>query len=367
MTEAEVTKLLESAEAQEKLGRNWSVIRKIGSGAYGSVYEIQQTDFGTISSAALKVVAVPSEETRNSYRMSMSENDYKDYCESLKASLSDEHDKLKSLEGNTNIVAYQGHCFVEDGDGWAMLLKMELLEDIQHNVKASGITRQEVIKLGIHICKALELCHNTEHKLLHRDIKPDNIFVSKYGDYKLGDFGVSKNMAATLSIMSKQGNAMYMAPEVYKNQGTYGYTVDLYSLGLVMYHYMNNNRPPFGGSGKFTKDLHAESLERRMSGERLPYPENEDGALAKIVLKACSYRPEDRYETAADMRAALEALVDIADPKVYLEAGGVPPVASIRVRFLRENNTPISEELYFKGEKVSIPQVTKVAERDGYR
>ena len=101
-----------------------------------------------------------------------------------------------------------------------------------------------------------------------------------------------------------------MAPEVYKGEA-YGASVDIYSLGIVLYRFMNNNRapflPPYPTPIKYADRESA--MARRIKGETLPAPANADEALSRVILKACAYKPEDRYRSAADMRRDLEALL----------------------------------------------------------
>lgn len=73
-----------------------------------------------------------------------------------------------------------------------------------------------MIRLGIDICKALELCQ--KYNVIHRDIKPENIFVSGSGDFKLGDFGIARTIERASSGLSKKGTYNYMAPEVYRGK-----------------------------------------------------------------------------------------------------------------------------------------------------
>ena len=104
------------------------------------------------------------------------------------------------------------------------------------------LTEKEVIKLGMDLSKALEYCRKL--KIIHRDIKPENIFVSRFGDFKLGDFGIAREQAHTVGNMSKKGTYSYMAPEIYKGE-KYDSSIDIYSLGIVLYELLNQNRLPF--------------------------------------------------------------------------------------------------------------------------
>lgn len=96
---------------------------------------------------------------------------------------------MAQFTGNSNIVSYEDHMIVphEDGKGWDILIRMELLEALPRYCSRAVLTEEETIKLGIGICRALELCQ--KQNIIHRNIKPQNIFVNRFGDYKLGDFG----------------------------------------------------------------------------------------------------------------------------------------------------------------------------------
>lgn len=183
---------------------------------------------------------------------------------------------------------------------------MELLTPLNKYFN-NGINESDVIRLGIDICKALEICQ--EHNIIHRDIKPGNIFVSQNGTFKLGDFGVAKTMNNMGTVMTKAGTYTYMAPELYKGEKNSA-SVDIYSLGMVMYQLLNYNRDPFLPipPEKFTFDQKEKSLIRRMRGENLPNPVQASEKLSKIILKACSFNSYERYESASEMRKALEKL-----------------------------------------------------------
>ncbi|MCR4655916.1 MAG: protein kinase [Lachnospiraceae bacterium] len=98
------------------------------------------------------------------------------------------------------------------------------------------LPEKAVLKLGVDICSALEIC--AMKKVIHRDIKPENIFINEFGDYKLGDFGVARKLENVAGALSQKGTYNYMAPEVEKGT-SYNETVDLYSLGLVLYRFLN--------------------------------------------------------------------------------------------------------------------------------
>ena len=296
----------------ETVFKDWTVDKCVGEGAFGKVYRITREDFGHIYEAALKVIEVPQAQSevdavRND---GMSEQNVTEYFRSVVEDIVDEFALMSRLKGNSNIVSYEDHSVVpkKDGFGWDIYIRMELLTPLFTHIREHKMTVRDVIQLGIDICHALEVCQ--KYNIIHRDIKPENIFVSDIGTYKLGDFGIARQLEKTSSGLSKKGTFTYMAPEVYKGL-EYNSTVDIYSLGIVLYRFLNGNRSPFMPPAP--QPIRYSDKERanimRISGQRMPKPKNADGRLAEIVLKACAYNPSERYESAASMRQALEGIL----------------------------------------------------------
>ena len=287
----------------------WEIVKYLGGGAYGRVYEIERNNSGIREKAAVKIVSRPKEESeleadyQNGYdRESIAVK----YTEILQEYIN-EYKLMKELQGQSNIVSCDDFALEKNpnGIGGKIYIRMELLTPLQKVTKERLLSEKEVIKLGKDICKALILCER--RNIIHRDIKPDNIMISKFGDYKLGDFGVSKVMSHTTGA-TMTGTEGYMAPEVLHIE-KYGKEVDIYSLGIVMYWLLNNRRMPFIGADEKVTLVNAnQAAIRRYQGEKIPAPKNGSDELKKIVLKACEYKPKDRYLTAQEMYDALEKL-----------------------------------------------------------
>ena len=285
------------------------IVKYLGGGAYGKVYEIERNNSGIREKAAVKIVSRPKEESeleadyQNGYdRESIAVK----YTEILQEYIN-EYKLMKELQGQSNIVSCDDFALEKNpnGIGGKIYIRMELLTPLQKVTKERLLSEKEVIKLGKDICKALILCES--RNIIHRDIKPDNIMISKFGDYKLGDFGVSKVMSHTTGA-TMTGTEGYMAPEVLHIE-KYGKEVDIYSLGIVMYWLLNNRRMPFIGADEKVTLVNAnQAAMRRYHGEKIPAPKNGSDELKKIVLKACEYRPKDRYLTAQEMYDALEEI-----------------------------------------------------------
>lgn len=298
-----------SEKIQQALG-DWKIAGYLGAGQYGKVYEIQRMDFGTVYRAALKIITIPQsdEEVKEIRTAGMNDTEVSNYFKSIVEDFVREFALMAKLKGHTNIVGYEDHQVIpaDDGIGWTILIRMELLTSLINYVSEHPMTRRDVIKLGIDLCRALELCQRVN--VIHRDIKPANIFVSEMGEYKLGDFGVARIVENTMS--GRTGTDTYMAPEVYYEE-KYGPSADIYSLGIVMYRLLNSNRAPFLPlpPKAVTYRDNAEAFRRRINGEELPLPNQADGRLAEIVLKACAYRTADRYSSPVAMRKDLEAIL----------------------------------------------------------
>ena len=222
-------------EAEEKVFTSWTVKELLGKGAFGRVYRIEREEFGTLYEAAMKKITIPqtNEEIEDAVSEGMDEQSVTSYFKSFVEEIVNEFKLMAQLKGHTNIVSYEDHLVIphEDGIGWDILIRMELLKSLKTLTAERNLTEEEVIKLGIDICNALEVCGKMN--IIHRDIKPENIFISNFGEFKLGDFGIARTAEKTMSNLSKKGTYTYMAPEVYKGEA-YDATVDIYSLGIVM-------------------------------------------------------------------------------------------------------------------------------------
>ena len=290
----------------------WKLTQLIGEGGFGRVYEAEREDFGRVYKAAIKIITIPQskDEVKSARAEGMDDISLVNYFRSFAEELVREFDIMSRLKGTANVVSYEDHAVVEHKDdiGWDIIIRMELLIPLMDYLTQKPPTRKDVINLGIDICKALELCQKLS--IVHRDIKSGNIFVSEFRDFKLGDFGIARTVEKTTSGLSKKGTYTYMAPEVYSG-AAYGPSVDIYSLGLVLYRLLNNNRAPFlpDYPTPITHSDRETGLAKRLSGEKLPSPKNADGRLAEIVLKACAFEPEHRYSSPAQMRQELEAIL----------------------------------------------------------
>lgn len=291
----------------------WHAEELLGHGAYGKVYRMSRSEFGHTSYAAAKLIEIPQDasEITSLANMGMDNLSIRSYFESTARNIVNEIAVMDSLKGAHNVVAIEDYKLVEHEDsiGWTICIRMELLQSLTDYQKASGPPSvEETVRIGIDICNALICCE--ERGVIHRDVKPENIFRSTFGDYKLGDFGISRQIeSSTKSVYSQKGTGPYMAPEVVRGQ-RYSGNVDVYSLGIMLYRFLNKMRFPFlpPAPQPFTADDVERASFRRLSGDELPPPCEADEALSEIVLKACQADPGKRYKSAIELHADLTAL-----------------------------------------------------------
>lgn len=288
---------------------DWEIVRQLGAGSFGTVYELQKNSFGITGRSALKVIRVPYSpgDYRAAINDGMDEQSVTSYFQGMVNEIVKEITVMSSLKGHPNIVGCEDYQVVpHPGEvGWDILIRMELLTSLQEYQMDHPMPEDTVRRLGLDICSALAFCQ--KRALIHRDIKPENIFVSEAGAFKLGDFGVARTAEMTSGGMSKKGTESYMAPEVYLAK-PYGPSVDLYSLGLVLYKLMNRGRLPFlpPAPQPISFADRENALARRMRGEPLPPPAGASSPFQSVILKACAYDPQARYRTAEEMLAALQ-------------------------------------------------------------
>lgn len=167
----------------------------------------------------------------------------------------------------------------------------------------------EAVDIGRKICDALFYAHS--HQLIHRDVKPQNILLSRSGGVKIADFGIAK--AATMETVTMGGsNALgsvhYISPEQARG-GDIDEKADIYSMGVVLYE-MVTGQVPFSGDTPVSvalKQVQEDPRPPRMLQPELPR------SLEKIILKAMMKNPLARYDNAREMARDLEKAIAYPD------------------------------------------------------
>ncbi|MBE6573053.1 MAG: hypothetical protein E7652_01520 [Ruminococcaceae bacterium] len=299
-----------SIDILKKEWHDWKIGEVLGEGSYGKVFKAEKTSKGFTASAAIKMISIPSSNAEIDALRSegMTIEETKKYFENIATDFINEIKVMNTLKGAPNIVSVEDFLITENKDtiGWNIFIRMELLRSFKSYLDEHTPSEEEVIKIGIDIATALEVCESKS--IIHRDIKPANIFIDDFGNFRLGDFGIAKELEKTSGAASMKGTFSFMAPEVAQGK-RYDLTVDIYSLGLVLYSLLNNNRPPFTDpyAPELTYNDRKNANDRRLAGEPLPAPCNASPELANIILCACAFDPSKRFKTPTALKNALRS------------------------------------------------------------
>ena len=295
----------------------WKITGKLGEGSYSAVYQAERKENdGSHSYAAVKIITFPKtdSELEEKIRSLGSREAAFEYYKRQLDQCRNEFTLMKELRNNQNVVRVDDCQFTIQLSPFRcqVSILMELLTPLKDHLKSHRMTERDVIRLGIDLCNALEDCHSRH--FYHRDIKPDNIFVSETGTYKLGDFGIASSCNNLCENRKTMGTLLYMAPEVYRNE-PYTPKSDLYSLGLVLYQLLNHRRMPFVRRTKEPSRAELKkAAETRLAGKSIPFPANASWRTGRAILKACRFQPDRRYPDIRSFREELEGLLPDTSP-----------------------------------------------------
>ena len=259
----------------------------LGKGRFGKVYKVNKDD----ETIALKEITI---EAKNKEKALILGIDSTEELEEKTSEVMKEISFLNDLKGDSHIVNYIDYYVDKTEDQYTLSIEMELLKQLD-SIHDGIFDSKDIKKLLDDMLDALQVLE--EHHIVHGDIKPSNIMVDEYGNYKLTDFGISKILGQKFVGYTKA-----YAPQEVLEEGRYTSSSDLYSLGLVIYQMFNKNLLPFM---KDKDDL--DSIHNRFEQE-LPRPEGMDKDFYGFLKTALNNNPEERYFSAKAMKSSLDYL-----------------------------------------------------------
>lgn len=233
--------------------------------------------------------AYPDESSVNEY--------YSRVVEDIKAELA-VGKKLAASGSFSGAIDYQVER-KESGVGFDVYILYPLYVPLNDLLAKGALTNLRAINLGLDMCDAISACREAGY--LFGNIKPENIFFMQSGKFLLGDLGLVTLQDLKYACLPEEYIGKYSAPELSDFSSSPNTTVDLYSLGMVLFRIYNGNHGPF--EDEETSENMADRL--RLSGKPIPTPIYADYELASIILRACAFKPEDRFQTPEEFKQTL--------------------------------------------------------------
>ena len=194
---------------------------------------------------------------------------------------------------------------------------MELVEGItlkKYIEKKARLSYKEAVSIAIQVCMGIEAAHNNH--IIHRDIKPQNIIISKDGKVKVTDFGIAKAATSNTITSNVMGSVHYTSPE----QARGGYSdekSDIYSLGITLFE-MLTGRVPF--NGETTVAIAIKHIQEEMPSPKEYVPEVPN-SVEGIVLKCCRKSPDRRYPNMRELISDLKRSLMNPDEDFVISSG----------------------------------------------
>ncbi len=228
---------------------------------------------------------------------------------------------------------------------------MELVEGItlkKYIEKKARLSVKEAISIAIQICMGIEAAHNNH--IIHRDIKPQNIIISKEGKVKVTDFGIAKAATSNTITSNVMGSVHYTSPEQARG-GFSDAKSDIYSLGVTFFE-MLTGRVPF--NGETTVAIAIKHIQEEMASPR-EFIAEIPVSVERIVFKCCQKSPDRRYQSMGelieDLKKSLmnpdQDFVKVVDPSEEASTRPISEIEVAQIKAARSRNS-IEDPMVFR-------------------
>ncbi len=269
----------------------FEILNKLGGGMFGLVFKARKESIG--KDYAVKFLKVDDDSVRDAVMREV---------ENVGFFAQVDHPNLVSIEdkGTVGGIPYLVMSYAGE-------------QTLQKRIEAGDLDRERAMHIFVQAARGVQALH--DRSLVHFDLKPANIFLK--GDVaRVGDYGLSKLVSASRNSLSfGRGTPYYMAPELLQRRGDA--RTDVYSLGVILYEVLYGEVP-------FRGDSEWEVL-RKHETAPIVFP---PGALAQdraVIQRCLQKRPEDRYQSAAELLRDLRAPVALGESMTLPATDGAPP------------------------------------------
>ena len=243
-------------------------------------------------------------------------------------------------------------------EGGIHYIVMELVEGItlkKYIEKKARLSVKEAVSIAIQVSMGIEAAHNNH--IIHRDIKPQNIIISKEGKVKVTDFGIAKAATSNTITSNVMGSVHYTSPE----QARGGYSdekSDIYSLGITMFE-MLTGRVPF--NGETTVAIAIKHIQEELPSPR-EYVSEIPISVEQIVCKCCQKSPDRRYQSMSelitDLKQSLlnpdEDFVKVIDPDEEASTRMITDRDMVQIKRQSERRDSMDEAMRLRKDKVRV-------------
>ncbi len=296
----------------------FNILNELGSGAFSKTMLAEQNG----KRAVIKVIEMPNASTiaERSAEYIRSE----EFAEVMRSAGTQLNKLLKtqvSLPSTTGVQRYYDYTMSLDSENgiYTLAILMQYDTPLQTLLSAGEIPLGAILRMGSQLCEGLEVMQ--KKYVLHGNIKETNIFYNPKTGFALGDFFLNDILSSSLvpDRSFKSYGYRFLAPEAYED-GEYTQNTDIFSLGMMIYKIINRHRLPYDdGTNTPLRKVKARWDEEKT----LPVPAIDIPELTKVLAKATAYRPEERFSSYLQFKAALDRLLSTLPREVLHTA--LPP------------------------------------------
>ena len=278
-------------ELNTALLTNMEIVDCLGRRGGTTVYSVKSTKSEQLY--VLKHISVPETQRQVDALIltgaAADEEAAQKYYQQVVSDYRDELEQLETLASSPNLACFHSYEITpkEEGVGFDVYLLAEQRTSLEAYLAETTITQSSAVNLAMDLCNALNDLRAAG--LIHRDVKPANIFLSPQSHFMLGDMGIAKIDELKYCSMPESMISPYSAPELFDLMANVNETVDLYAVGSILYRIYNGGHAPFEDEKTSAKSAD----KQRITGQELPAPMFADYEMAEIILKACAFRPEE--------------------------------------------------------------------------